>query len=266
MALGIDVGGSKILALKLKGGGVVKRWYMESANGRIMESVEKIIHDADEDKVGIGIPCYLKDEICVKAPNLPELDGKNLKEYLGNVVVMNDCTAMAYGEYVLRNEKYDPLLLVALGTGVGSGFVYQGRPYVGRGSALELGHLKGFSDRPCQCGKRGCLETVLGGRYVDAKGMYERAKKGDEKAIKFFENYGETLARGLSYAIQLLDPEIVVIGGGISKAYDIFIDPLKDELRDLLSFINVDDILFEKAKSYESGAIGAAIIADKNLI
>ena len=266
MALGIDVGGTKILAVKIENGEIKKKWIFKTENGEVIKTLMGVIEESGESVVGIGVPCYLRNGICVKAPNIPELTGQNLRNYFKKVIIMNDCTAMAYGEYALRDEKYDPLLLVALGTGVGAGLVFKGIPYVGRGSALEIGHLKGFSEKPCQCGKRGCLETVLGGGYVDVKGMYDMAKGGDERAVKFFEDYGKTLARGLSYAIQLLDPEIVVIGGGISNAYNFFIDPMKKELEELLSFIDVDDILFEKAKSEESAALGAAYIAERKLI
>ncbi len=266
MALGIDVGGSKILAVKLESGEIVRRWKIATRNGYVLNDLRNIIAEAGDEWIGIGLPGYVRNGMCIKCPHVPELNGVAMDVLLDGARIMNDCTAMAYGEYVLRDGKYDPLLLVALGTGVGSGFVHSGRPYVGRGSALEIGHLKGFSEKPCQCGKNGCLETVLGGRYVDVKGMYERANEGDEGAMKFFEDYGKTLARGLSYAIQILDPEIVVIGGGISKAYDFFINSMKEKLSELLSFIEVDDIVFERAKSEESAALGAAYIAERKLI
>jgi predicted NBD/HSP70 family sugar kinase len=264
MSLGIDVGGTKILAAIVENGQILKSWRMKTQDGRVIESIKNIIRDAGEESIGIGVPCYLRNGICVKAPNISELSGKDMGKIFKDAIILNDATAMAYGEYILRDKKYDPLLLISLGTGIGSALISRGMPYFGRGSAMELGHIKGFSDIPCSCGKVGCFETIAGGRYVPLEYMAKRAKE-DEEALRFFENYGKTLAKGLSYAIQLLDPEIVVIGGGISNSYALFIDSLKNELENLLSYISVDDIIFEKAKSESSGALGAALLSEKRI-
>ena len=266
MVLGIDVGGSKILALQIENDKILRRWRIETRMGYVIKDLQKIIQESGDEVVGIGFPGYIRKNICVKCPNIPEFNGKNLKDLFGKVVVLNDCTAMAYGEYVLREEKYDPLLLIALGTGVGSGLVYGGKPYVGRGSALEIGHLKGFSNKKCQCGKTGCLETVLGGRYNDVQLLARKAREGDKNALEFFEEYGKNLALAISHAIHILDPEIIVIGGGISKSYDLFIPYVKESLQNLLSFIDVEDIIFERAKSEESAALGVAYIAQRELL
>ena len=266
MTLGIDVGGTKILVVRIEKGKIQEKWKFKTKNGEVIKIIEEIIERSAERVVGIGVPCYLRNGVCINAPNISELNGKDLRHYFKKVIIMNDCTAMAYGEYALRNEKYDSLLLVSLGTGVGAGLVFKGMPYIGKGSAMELGHIKGFSNRQCACGKTGCFETVVGGRYVEVEERAKRAMEGDKEAIEFMKEYGRAIGRGLSYAIQLLDPEIVVFGGGISNAYELFIEPVKEELYGLLSFIDVDDIIFEKAKSEDSGAFGAALIAERRLL
>ncbi len=267
MALGIDVGGSKILAITIRNGKISQEWKFPTKDGRVANTIRKIVEESGErEKIGIGVPCYIRDGICVKAPHISELTGMALKKIIPDAIYMNDCTAMAYGEYYLRDEKHDPLLLVALGTGVGAGLVLRGLPYVGRGSAMEIGHIKKFSNLECQCGKRGCLETILGGRYANTRKMYEQAVKGDAQALKFFQEYGKKLAEGLAPAIQLLDPEIVVIGGSVSSAYPYFMPSFLEELEALLSYITPDDIIFERAKSPHSGALGAALIAEQRLL
>lgn len=265
MALGIDVGGTKILGIKYYEGKILREWNFKTVDGEVKCILQKIMKEAGEEVIGIGVPCYIRDGVCIKAPHIRELTGKKLDE-IGNAKFMNDCTAMAYGEYHLRGEKYDPLLLIALGTGVGSGLIIQGKPYIGKGSAMEIGHIKIYSDRRCECGKIGCFETITGGKYLNTEKMYMRAREGDEKALKFFENYGKILAKGIAPAIQLLDPEIVVIGGSISHAYHYFMPSFIEELEKLLSYITPDDIIFERAKSPKSGAIGAALIAERNLL
>ena len=265
MALGIDVGGTKILGIKYIDGKILREWNFKTVDGEVKCILQKIMKESGEDVIGIGVPCYIRDGACIKAPHIRELTGKKLDE-IGNARFMNDCTAMAYGEYHLRGEKHDPLLLIALGTGVGSGLIIQGKPYIGKGSAMEIGHIKIYSDKRCECGKIGCFETMAGGKYLNTAKMYMRVKRGDEKALKFFENYGKIVARGIAPAIQLLDPEIVVIGGSISQAYEYFMPSLIGELEKLLSYITPDDIIFERAKSSKSGAIGAALIAERDLL
>ncbi len=263
MVIGVDVGGTKIIGIEMDGEKILRRWKLKTVNGRVIETLKGMIGD---DLAGIGLPCYLRNGVCVKSPNISELNGKLLSDIFPGVRVMNDGTAMAYGEYYLRGEKHHSLLLVALGTGVGAGLVFNGQPYFGRGSAMELGHIKGFSSRKCLCGKEGCLETVLGGRYSNIQEIERRAREGDAESMEYMRNYGRTLGKALSCAIQLLDPEIVVIGGSVANAFDLFIDFLLEELDKMLSFIGVDDIIFEKSKSEESGAIGAALIAQRKLL
>ena len=266
MPLGIDVGGTNILAARVENGEIKENWKFKTKNGEVLKIVEGIIEESGERVVGIGVPCYLRNGICVKAPNISELDGKDLRHYFKKAIIMNDCTAMAYGEYVLRGGKYDPLLLVALGTGVGAGLVFKGMPYFGKGSAMELGHIKGFSIHKCSCGKAGCFETVAGGKYVDVEENAKRAREGDKEAMEFMKDYGRIIGKGLSYVIQLLDPEIVIIGGGISNAYELFVNSMKEKLAELLSFIDVDDIIFDRAKGEYTGALGAALIAERGLL
>ena len=265
MALGIDVGGTKICVVVVEGEKIVEKEQYQTPRKEVIPAIRSIIQNFEEDKIGLAVPCYLRDGICKGAPNVRSLEGKRLRDYFRNAYIINDATAMAYGEYILRDGRYDPLLLVSLGTGVGGGLVIHGEPYEGRGSGMEIGHIKGFSVRRCDCGKIGCLETVLGGKYAgNLKEMYIRAKNGEEDALAFFEDYGVTLARGIAPAIQLLDPEIVVFGGSVSEAYEFFFPPLRDELQNLLSFITPQEIFFEKARDTCSAAFGAAVLAESH--
>ncbi len=263
MALGIDVGGTKICVVVVDGKEILEKKQFPTPKKEVIPAIRSIIQNYEEDKIGLAVPCYLRDSICKGAPNVKSLEGKRLRDYFRDAYIINDAAAMAYGEYVLRDEQYEPLLLISLGTGVGGGLVIHGKPYKGKGSGMEIGHIKGFSGRRCDCGKIGCLETVLGGKYVEnLKERYIKAKNGDKESLTFFENYGVTLARGIAPAIQLLDPEIVVFGGSVSEAYRFFFPPLKNELRNLLSFITPEDILFGRAKDFCSAAFGAAVLAE----
>ncbi len=258
MALGVDVGGTKILVYDDESGEVRK---FQTPKKGVVEFLKDIIQGS---QAGLALPCYLRKSVCVKSPHIPELNGLDIKRIFPEVYVTNDANAMAYGEYILRNGKYDPLLLVSLGTGVGGGLVYRGEIYEGRGTAMEIGHLKIFSREKCKCGLAGCLETAIGGAYKEVEEMYNLARMGHRKGIEFFREYGRILARGLSAAIQILDPEIVVIGGSGAHAFPFFKDSLMKELRNLVSFDMLHGIILEPWIAEHSAALGVASLSHKD--
>ncbi len=255
MTLGVDVGGTKILLYDTETEEVER---YETRNGEVLNLLRNLLSGK---RAGIGVPCYLRDGICAKSPHVPELNGVDLRRIFPDTIILNDSSAIAYGEYVLRDSRYDPLLLVSLGTGVGGGLVYRGDVYQGRGSAMEIGHVKSFSQERCGCGKVGCLETSIGGKYAPVERMYYLAKEGRAEALEFFRGYGRNLGRAIACAVQLLDPEIVVIGGSGAKAYDFFIPHLMEEMEKMVSF--VDDFRIEPWLAEHSGAMGAALLAQR---
>lgn len=267
MAIGIDIGGSKILLVRTENSKILDRRIYKTEPGNVVNLLRSIIDINSTEKIGVAVPGYVVGRVCISAPHVPDLEKFDFSKEFPNVKVINDATAMAYGEYLLRNERHRCLLLIVLGTGVGCGLILDGKPFVGRGSGLELGHLKGYSTIKCSCGKIGCFETIAGGAYLkDIERMTERAKARDSTALEFFRRYGIRLASGIAHVIQLLDPEIVVFGGGIGQHFELFKEGLLEELDKLLTFISPSDIIFERCISYDSGGIGAAAIAERDVI
>lgn len=178
----------------------------------------------------------------------------NLSEELGKllnlpVLAANDANVAAYGEMWQGGGKgYDSLVAVTLGTGVGGGIIVGGRLVNGAtGGAGEIGHIH-IEDRetePCGCGNRGCLEqyasatgivrlakrrlaedekpSLLRAGELSAKTVFDAAKAGDEVALEVAERFGDYLGKGLAAVANVVNPQVFVIGGGVSKAGEILL-------------------------------------------
>lgn len=179
------------------------------------------------------------------------LDGVDLagelKRRIGlPVFLTNDATAATFGEnWKGASVGFENVIGITLGTGVGGGLIISGELYSGPdGTAGEIGHMcvepNGID---CGCGSNGCVEqyaagkalvreAIAAGLNVDSpKGIFELAVAGDKVAMKVFANMGRYLGIATAAAINLLNPDIVVIGGGVSNAWPLFVDALKCEVK-----------------------------------
>lgn len=216
---------------------------------------------------GIGLPGFVDpDEGIARFAgnlgwrNLPAVQRLQARLNLP-VYIDNDVRTYVYGEAMYGAGKgFKEVLGITIGTGIASAMVNNGKLYYGfRNMSGELGHIvmEGLSD-PCPCGLNGCLET-----FASASGMVRQAKKalrsgeasilqswfpeerleelsaadlsraydqGDPYAISLMEQAGALLGRALSYAVPLVSPELVIIGGGGALAGDRLLEPLKREL------------------------------------
>lgn len=217
---------------------------------------EKSILPEEVVGVGVGAPGAVDDEgVMVNgAVNLGwgvfNLS-KTLSEAL-NIPVKsaNDANVAAYGEMWQGGGKgYQNLVAVTLGTGVGGGIIVNGRILNGAvGGAGEIGHIHIEDNEPEQCGckNRGCLEqyasatgvvrlagrrlekdnapSILRGERLTAKAVFDAVKAGDAVAIEIAEQFGDYLGKGLAAVADVVNPEVFVIGGGVSKAGEILLD------------------------------------------
>lgn len=199
--------------------------------------------------LGIGIPGTISRKTgWVKNANSTWLNGKpfqrDLSAKLGRPVKMtNDANCLAVSEACDGAGKgYELVFAGILGTGCGAGLAFRGQPIVGpNGVAGEWGHnplpwtdTADLAKRPCYCGKQGCQETFLSGTglcnsYEFATGqrlkgheIAARARAGEVAAVQVLDDYFEYLARGLGAVINLLDPDVIVLGGGASNIEEIY--------------------------------------------
>lgn len=291
--LGIDVGGTNVKFGLVSSGGELldKRKYATAelrADGNFVDNFIETIEielKAHErvNKVGIGVPGMIsKDRLStIEMANLPELNGEHLIPRLRNAFptiqfhLENDANAAALGELYFSTEPIpDDFLFVTLGTGVGSAAVFDRKIFKGGdGNAMELGHaLSGTGNTiEHEIGKPGLVrlaqELIDGGMEssltekdeINAKRVVKAAQKGDPVAVEVFKRGGYIMGEGLVTAIRILDVKTVIIGGGVSKTFELIIDPMKEAMHKFLSSYYMDQLEIRMATlGNEAGIIGAA--------
>ena len=208
--------------------------------------------------VGIGVPGPVKEDGTVLLAANLGWGKRNISMELGDllkvpVMAGNDANVAALGEMWRGGGRgYKNMVAVTLGTGVGGGIIIGGKIVSGStGAGGEIGHIHLEDEEPaaCGCGGHGCLEqyasatgvvriakkkiaftetpSVLRDREITAKDIWDAAKEGDELAVEVAKVYGEYLGKGLAAVANVVNPDIFVIGGGVSKAGEILIDYMK---------------------------------------
>jgi glucokinase len=229
----------------------------------------------------------------VKAPNLPCLDGFPLAAALTNelglpAILENDANAAAVGEMWQGAARgCRTIICVTLGTGVGGGIILDGELWRGvDGAAAEIGHMcvDPFGGVACTCGSRGCLEVFASAtaivrmtreaspRYPDsvlhdvreltAQTIFEAGLEGDELALEIFRRMGVYLGIGLANLINILNPEMIVIGGGVVNGWDLFAKDMMQQVEERAFPLLAARVKIERAKcGDDAGLLGAARLA-----
>lgn len=275
------------ISTKTENGG--ERILPDVADSIKAKMVEKKIEKGEVVGVGLGAPGPIDAEGTVYGAVNLGWKTFSIRDTLSELLDMpvkagNDANVAALGEmWKGGGEGYRNLVAVTLGTGVGGGIIINGEMHTGAtGAGGEIGHIHvqdGETD-VCGCGNKGCLEqyasatgivrlakrklaatsqpSMLRSRNISAKSVFDCVKEGDEVAIQIAEQFGEYLGKGLGVIAGIINPEVFVIGGGVSKAGDIlfrFIKPYYDET----VFFGNDDVKFALATlGNDAGIYGAA--------
>lgn len=269
--------------------------------GDVADSIKAKCKEAGyamEDILGVGLGApgpVMENGVIQFADNLGwgEMDISGILGGMLGVPVKagNDANVAALGEMCQGGAQgFSDVVAVTLGTGVGGGVIVGGKLLAGSiGSAGEIGHLnvEPTEEESCGCGLKGCMEqyasatgvvrlakrrlaqddtpSILRDTELSAKSIWDAVKAGDVLAIEVAEKFGYYLARGLSYVAAVVNPEVFVIGGGVSKAGEILIDYLKPYF-DRYSYPGTRNVQFRLAKlGNDAGIYGAAglIIGNK---
>ena len=306
--IGVDVGGTKVLAAAVSGTGKILRTARRSTPGRrvsaslvedaLTEAVMEVARGARVDGVGIAAAGFVdaEGERVMFAPHLPWRDEEvrgRLAARWGTVVALdNDANCAARAEHVhgaARGAR--DAVIVTLGTGIGGALVFDGRVHRGRnGMAGEFGHMQVVPDgRACECGGTGCWEQYSSGhalvRHTRARIGVEptlltslcsgnpdllvgsmvtaAAEQGDRVASEAFDSVGDWLGVGLANLVAAFDPEVLVVGGGLSAAGDRLLDPARNALvRSLVGAAHrTVPPLVAAQLGPEAGLVGAAELA-----
>lgn len=247
MILAIDIGGTKFSLAVFDGDRLVRResHATDAAGGRpwmltqISEIVTSLRRDFTFERCGIGFggPVDFARQRVVLSTHVHGWNDFDLcgfvRDLAGAPAIMdNDANVGAIGEAEFGAGKgYSPLFYMTLSTGIGGGIYADGQVWRGADSyAGEIGHLTIRPDGPeCLCGARGCFERMCCGLWLARD--YGKSAKALMEDPAFVKRYVVDLALGLKAAIMLLNPQRIVIGGGIAKAGDRLFVPLRAELR-----------------------------------
>ena len=307
MIVGVDIGGSKVLAGEVTADGEVGRTALRVTPGRrvpahlveaaLSEAVMEVAGDEPREAVGLAAAGFVDvtRTRVLFAPHLPWHGEDVVAGLTGRwgvpVIMDNDanCTALAEAAYGAARGSTSTVL-VTLGTGIGGAVMFGDQLWRGAGGmAGEFGHQQMVPDGlPCQCGRTGCWEQYCSGnalvRHARARlaasavltratdgdpdavtgpMVTEAAAGGDAVALEAFRSVGDWLGVGLANLVASLDPALLVVGGGVSAAGRLLLDPARAALS--RSLVGADDRvvppLVPAALGPQAGLVGAALLA-----
>ena len=315
---GIDLGGTKIQAVVVDAAGEVLGETrvptprdggppgVAAAMGQAVEqaAAQAGVAPGDLEGVGVGSPGVVDDQAgtVAGAGNLPDWEeAYSLRDVLAKelgtkVRLGNDVQVATDAEFELGSAKpYDSILGVFWGTGVGGGIVLDGRPWIGRSAAGEIGHVVvRIGGRQCTCGRRGCMEAYAGrlamelrarqlmdekghhtklfeimeerGRERLTSGVWARALKAEDKmAKKLLREAIEALGAGVASTLNILDVEAVVIGGGMGvRLGEPYVERIREAMMPHLFADSRPPAVHVAALGDLGGAIGASLLVKQS--
>lgn len=311
--IGIDLGGTFVkYGLVGEGGEIIEKGKVPTPAGCGYAETAEVIASAVRGLaksgasvcgLGIGAPGVVDGErgIVLTSGNLGWVNkplAQDLSERLGiPVTLTNDANAAAYGEYACgAGSDYKSVVLITLGTGVGSGIVLNGKLYEGNeGAGAELGHeVIRMGGEKCACGRRGCFEAyasatalirqtkrvmekdkqsmlwqLCGGdiNKVNGKTAFDGAQSGDRTAKRVVSNYLRYLSEGLANIANTFRPEAILIGGGISAQGESLVKPLQKRVDKLMlghgAYAPVK--ILAATLGNDAGLVGAAMLAKEKI-
>jgi glucokinase len=290
-ALGVDVGGTKILAGVVDREGRVERreeWPTPvGSQEELLTELDAVVGSMLGDEVvalGLGVPSTIDQRVgrVVKSVHIP-LEGVDFRDRMAQglavpVGIDNDANAAAIAEWQLgAGRGASHVIMLTLGTGIGGGLILDGKPYRGSiGAGAELGHIVlDYGGPPCGpgCSGHGHFEAVASGSAAkrlavqrfgpgaDAKRLVAEARGGDQGARDDLTELGRRLGAGIASLVNIFNPELVILGGGFAEAEDLIFEPARETLavealppgRDLVRIVPAE-------LGPEAGMIGAALV------
>jgi len=301
--IGADIGGTTIkVGLVKDTGSIVDQVRIPTVIDdldRMVSDLTSVVRDYQKtnniEAVGLGIPGLrnFKTHRIVTSPNIPSLTNVSLEKLVADevhirVVSENDANAAAYAEFIAGfGIGVQHMAYLTLGTGLGSGVILDGKLFGGTsGYAVEFGHTVVQTDgRPCACGSRGCLETLVAGPGIlltalelmkddpqsllhriaeplTSERIFDAAIAGDGVSQATFRRTGAWLGVGCANLINMLNLELIVLGGGVMAAGDLLMIPLLAEVQQRALTPSLQDCRIVQSKLWpEAGVIGAAMLA-----
>ena len=275
IVIGVDVGGTNIRCaavsenkgiIGLQKEKIINKDSKAKINGQLICIINHIKNSSNKKIIGIGVgvPSIidLKNGIINETFNIPAWHNVPFKRILESkfkvpVKINNDAKCFALGEkHFGCAKKYSNIAGIILGTGFGVGIMINGEIYTGKNCAAgEFGRLL-LKDRTIE---DYCSGKFFENRYgIKGEQLSDMAKDGNKKSLKIFSEYGKNLGLGVATVVNAIDPEIVVLGGSVSKSYNFFRKPFLDSLKRQVYKSVYRNILVKPSRLDEAGVLGAA--------
>ncbi len=301
-AIGIDFGGTTIKSGLVGDGQILKRGHLidtqhhqgpESLLNEIVAVIQELrAAEPGVSAIGVGVPGLVDsvNGIVHELTNVPGWQDVNLRNLLHErtglyITIENDANAMAYGEWTYGAAKGGVhVVCITLGTGVGGALILDGRLY--RGAQLgagEIGHMSiDYRGKPGAHNNPGDLEEYVGNRQIAARAvkryaaagqqkdaqhctprdLAEAAMAGDSVASQLWEDMGEELGAALASVVWILNPDTIVIGGGVANAGDLIFEPVRRTIRNRTQKVIYEHLRVVPATlGNDAGIIGNAVLA-----
>ncbi len=299
-SIGVDVGGTNIkFGLVNAKGKIVARTRLVTGTlissrkkmiAAIIEKIQELMAQKNLTQknvrgIGFGFPGLIdpKKGLVIFLPNIPGWKNVPLKSLIEKeckipTFIDNDVNLITLGEWRYgAGRGVDDLMCVTLGTGVGAGLILGGDLYRGAGFvAGEIGHMPLNEKGPkCACGGVACFERYVGNKEtlkiakarfkkkdLALEDIYALALKGDVKANKFWNDFGVSVGNGLLGAVNLLNPRLIILGGGVSNSYRLISKPILKTLKSRCMKVQGQMIKIARAQlGDDAGIIGAHVLA-----
>ncbi|MGV3488822.1 MAG: ROK family protein [Tuberibacillus sp.] len=297
MAVGVDIGGTKTaIALVDQNGEIIKKVIIPTDTSISSEMmIEKMVNQTAEllteagvagdelSGIGIGAPGtidIIKGEVLF-APNLPKWQNAPVvplfkEKFHTKVILGNDANAAALAEkWIGAAKTSEHFIYITISTGIGGGFFSDGKLFTGsRGNSAEIGHMVIEYDGPlCGCGQKGCFEAVasgtaiakqgsaLAGKPLSTKEVFDLYHNGDEKIVPYVEAVFKKIGTGVTNLINILEPEMVVLGGGVTNVGEPLFKAVREYVSKNAISVNGKQVRIVPSElSQDTGVIGAAAL------
>lgn len=303
--IGVDVGGTNIkLGLVSSSGRIIAKTNLVTKTyihhprhliDALVAAIRALIQEngktiKDIAGIGIGLPGLIdvSQGNVIFMPNIPGWKNIPLRRIIQTqlklpVFIDNDVNLVALGEWKLgAGKRYKNLVCITLGTGVGGGLVLNGELYRGEGFvAGEIGHIPLNERGPgCNCGGIGCFERYVGNHILMAKAakmfnkkniriedVFDLANRGDVRAVRFWRETATHIGNALIGVINLLNPRLIVIGGGVANNYKFLEKTIQKVIRRRAMKIQRDMVRIVRARlGDEAGILGAHILVKESIL
>jgi glucokinase len=271
--IGVDLGGTNVRAGKIVDQKMVahnaRSITAQGSQDLVLQEIRATIaavFDSQVSAIGIGVPSLVDVDkgIVYSVGNIPSWKEVRLKKYLEQSFgipahVNNDANCFALGEFYFgAGRGFRHLVGMILGTGLGAGVIINKKLYCGHNcGAGEIGKIHY---------KEHTIEYYCSGRFfqhqygTDGSILYERARQGDAQALEIFNSYGDNLGQALMIALYAYDPEIIVLGGSVSKAWPFYEQSLRSKLASFVYQHALARVAIQPTQTPEISVLGAAAL------